>query len=97
MFKRTTITKERPGYPLPRVAQSDYNALRELMGDRLPADYDDWIDYINFRRRDEIQRHSVVDVDVHPEEFSRYVGTERNFAFGTLNEFLMQKIRGRRY
>lgn len=97
MFKRTTAIKERPGYQLPRIARSDYDALRQLMEDRLPADYDDWIDYINFRRREEAQRHPVVDVDVRPEEFRRYVGAVRKFDFGTLNEFLKQKIRGRHY
>jgi hypothetical protein len=97
MFKRMTSPKERSEYPLPHIAQSDYAAFRELMGGRLPADYDDWIDYINFRRRDETQRHPVIDVDVQPDEFRKYVGAKRSFDFGTLNAFLILKIGGRPY
>ena len=96
MFKRTS-TSERPSYPLPRISQSNYSALRQLMGDRLPSSYEDWIDYINFRHNDEAKRHPVADIDVDPEEFHKYVGTDRAFTFGVLNEFLMQKMRGRRY
>lgn len=99
MFRRTSTsgTTERPGYPFPRIAQSDYETLRQLMGDRLPATYEDWVDFIDFRRRDEIMRHPVMDIDVDPDEFRRYVGTDRQYDYGTLTEYLMQKVRGRRF
>jgi len=67
---------EREIYLMPRIAEADFPALRELMKgeDDFPATYAEWTAYWNKRRLEEERDHDydVVFIDVIPASFASY-------------------------
>ncbi len=84
-------------YQLPRVAAYDYGAFRALMDDHVQPTHAEFTEFMAQRFREESRRQSVVYVDVHPDEFARYVGPTGQYDHGSLTRFIGEKFHGRRY
>lgn len=81
---------------LPIIAASDFEPFREIMHDNLHDAYDKWLKlFAKWREEYGGVDSNIVEVHVNPDEFSRFVTTERHR--NDLNTLLMfSEIVGKR-
>jgi hypothetical protein len=62
----------------PLIAQEQYFAFRQLLGEEIPATYDEWRSLQNKEKIDSIlSGHPAREVPIYPREFAQYVNTSR--------------------
>jgi hypothetical protein len=62
---------------LPRIAPENYEAIRSLLKNGIPASYAEWLD-LRANWIKEYAGDSVIHVDVRPDQFFRYLDRTRH-------------------
>jgi hypothetical protein len=86
-------------YPFPHISAQNYEAFRRLLGDELPATYQEWLDFLRKRTFEETSRgQNVLKVPIDPDEFVRFCNsTGERYSNAALGRFAIEKVGGKNY